>query len=112
VAFNRTRFESRPVTPAPPLFIAHNSVKPILYYVITAEKVQEIGKLITAIHSDGKREAQYRNGWSTAFISSTIEIRKIPGVDVNKAVAIKTSEDNYYHRAVAQTKESYEAKYK
>ncbi|QQE80619.1 hypothetical protein [Alicyclobacillus sp. SO9] len=98
-------FTTEPIHTANQLSITHFSIKPNLYYVLTATPVHKVGKVLAVINSKDTKATQSNNGWSTAIVWTTIEIREIPGVNVKKAVAVKTSFDGHYVKAVAQSKE-------
>lgn len=108
-----TNHMMRSSSKAPPPVVIHNNVNLPVYYVLTGEKVNNVGKLITTLKT---RKWTSKDHWTTPIVGDKIEVRELPGVDPTKAVAIKISpnpyspQPNYYVKAVAESKKLYEGK--
>lgn len=69
-------------------------------YNISTKKVNNLGKVLSKNPAPPKVAANGCNGWWINFNSKDVVIRKILGVDINKAVAVKINKS--YLKAISQ----------
>lgn len=82
----------------------YNSIKPTVYYKLTKDKVNNIGKFLGTIRPHSKVQPQGPSGWTTNIDNKKIEVKEISGVDKSEAVAVKISKNGPYFKAIKQNK--------
>jgi hypothetical protein len=123
-----TTKKANEITPrsAPPEYVAYSLDHSPVYYVLTKTKVQTVGQSLATIPPQGPTDSFIYNHWSALHIKdSKIEIHKIPGINLSKAVAVKVTPKryripntndyvpkkseikDYYVKAIAQKKKPY-----
>jgi hypothetical protein len=94
---------TNPVHPAPfvkAVSFCNAVTKTQTSYNISTEKVNNLGKVLSANPALPKVAANGCNGWWINFNSKDVVIRKILGVDINKAVAVRINKS--YLKAISQ----------
>jgi hypothetical protein len=79
---------SRPITGSPKaVFFCNKATNTQTTYVLSKEKVNNLGQVLS-VNPLQDPPSKDCNGWWMDFKSKNVEIIKIPGVNVNKAVAV------------------------